>query len=130
MLEIALDITHTNKVTTCFGNGIFLSSIRTIQFFIPIGTTNFDVVDTSIPFLLYLNNMDVLGIYFNNITNQLVCPNSKSILIFCKWEPFWFFVYQNKKIIIGIFLIEVELHPDHTTHFGHPSANKLHKLLI
>ena len=64
----------------------------------------------------------------NIITNQLIYQDGKSISIFCKWGHPWFFVNQNNKIAAGIFLTEAELCRVHTR-FGHPSVNKLHKLL-
>ena len=50
-----------------------LSSIDTVQVFIPVGTANFHVIDTLTPFFLCLKDMDILEIYLNNITNQLIC---------------------------------------------------------
>ena len=85
MSEIALDTTRTNEATIYFGSEILLSSIGTIQVYIPVGTTNFHVVDTPTPFFLCLKNMDTLGIYLNNITNQLICQDGKNISIFRKW---------------------------------------------
>ncbi len=128
MPEIKLDTTRANEATICFGSGLPLSSIGTVQVFTLVGTANFHVVDTPTPFLLYLKDMDILGIYLNNITNQLICQNGKNILIFRKWGHPWFFVNKNNKIASSIFLIEAELCQVHTR-FGHPSVNKLHKLL-
>ena len=128
MPEIELDTTRANKATICFGSRMPLSSIGTIQVFTPISTTNFYVVDTPTPFLFCLKDMDTLGIYLNNITNQLICQDGKNISIFCKWGHLWFFVNKNNKIAAGIHLTEAELCQVHTC-FGHPSVNKLHKLL-
>ena len=128
MPEIELDTTRANEATICFGSGMPLSSIGTVQVFTPVGTTNFHVVDTPTPFLLCLKDMDTLGIYLNNITNQLICQDGKSIPIFRKWGHPWFFVNKNNKIAAGIHLTEAELCRVHTR-FGHPSVNKLHKLL-
>ena len=128
MPEIELDTTRANEATICFGSGMLLSSIGIVQVFTPIGTTNFHVVDTPIPFLLCLKDMDTLGIYLNNITNQLICQDGKNIPIFSNWGHPWFFVNKNNKIAAGIHLTEAELCQVHTC-FGHPSVNKLHKLL-
>ena len=86
MLETELDTTRANKATICFESGIPLSLIDTIQVFILDGTINFHVIDTSTLFFLCLKDMDTLGIYFNNITNKLICQDGKSIPIFCKWR--------------------------------------------
>ena len=128
MPEIELDTTRANEATICFGSGLPLSSIGTVQVLTPVGTANFHVVDTPTPFLLCLKDMDTLGIYLNNITNQLICQNGKSIPIFRKWGHPWFFVNKNNKIAAGIFLTEAEFCQVHTR-FGHLSVNKLHKLL-
>ncbi len=84
MPEIELDATCANKTTICFRSGLPLSSIGIVQVLTSVGTANFDVVDTSTSFLLYLKDMDTLGIYLNNISNQLICQNGKSIPIFHK----------------------------------------------
>ena len=86
MSEIELDTTHANEATICFESGISLSLISIVQVFKPIGTINFYIVNTFTLFFLYLKDMDILGIYLNNITNQLICQNSKNIPIFRKWE--------------------------------------------
>ena len=84
MPEIELNTTRANEATICFGSRMSLSSIGTVQIFTPVGTTNFHVIDIPISFLLCLKDMDTLGIYLNNITNQLICQDSKKIPIFCK----------------------------------------------
>ncbi len=129
MSEIELDTTFANEATICFGSRLLLSLIDTIQVFTPVGTSNFHVIDIFTLFLFCLKDMDRLGIYLNNITNQLIYQNGKSIPIFCKWRHPWFFVNKNNKIALSIFLTEEELCQVHTR-FGHLSVNILHKLLI
>lgn len=73
MPEIKLDTTCANEVTIYFESGIPLSSIDIVQVFISGGITNFHIIDISIPFLLCLEDMDIFGIYLNNIRNQLIC---------------------------------------------------------
>lgn len=73
MLKIKLDTTHANKVTKCFRSKIFLNSIDIIQILILVANAKFYIVNTPIPFRLYLKNMNIIGIYLNNITNQLIC---------------------------------------------------------
>ena len=48
--KFELDTTHANEATICFRSGMPLSFIGTIQVFIPIGITNFYVVDIFTPF--------------------------------------------------------------------------------
>lgn len=126
--EIKLDTTHANEANISFGSGIPLNAIGTVQLHTPVGTANFYVVDTPTPFLLCLKDMDILGIYLNNITNQLICQNGESVPIIYKWGHPWFFVNKCNKMTAGIFLTEAEIRRVHTR-FGHPSVSKLHKLL-
>lgn len=84
MPEIELNTTRTNKTIICFGSGIILSSIDTIQVLIPVGIANFYVVNIPTPFLLCLKDINILSIYLNNITNHLICQDGKSILIICQ----------------------------------------------
>ena len=71
MPEIELDTTRANEATICFGNGMPLISIGIVQVFISVGTTNFYVVDTLIPFFFCLKDMNTLGIYLNNIIKHI-----------------------------------------------------------
>lgn len=69
MPKIELDTTCANKAIIYFGSEILLSLFRIIQVLIPIGTTNFHVINISILCLHYLKDINILGIYLNNITN-------------------------------------------------------------
>lgn len=84
MLKVKLDTTRANEVIIYFGNKMTLSLIGTIQVFISIGITNFHIVNIPNPFFLYLKNINKVGIYLNNISNQLICQNGKNNLIFYK----------------------------------------------
>ncbi len=84
MSEIELDITSANKAIIYFKSRIPLSLIGIVHIFIFIGIINFHIVNIPTPFLLCLKDIDTLGIYLNNITNQLICQDSKNIPIFCK----------------------------------------------
>lgn len=86
MSKIELDTTCVNKIRICLRSRLIFSSIGIFQLLTPVSTTYFHVIDTSTSFFLRLKDMNTLGIYLNNITNQLICQNSKSILIFCKSE--------------------------------------------
>lgn len=67
--EIELNITHANKATIYFKNRLFLNLIDIFQVLTLIGTANFYVVNIPISFFLCLKDMDIFGIYLNNITN-------------------------------------------------------------
>lgn len=73
MLEIELDTTCANRATICFGSGMSLVSISTVQLLTPVDAVNFHVIDTSTTFFLCLRNKNTFGICLNNITNQLIC---------------------------------------------------------
>lgn len=81
ILSIKLNITYGNEATICFECGILLSLISTIQVNISVDTTNVHVVDISTLLFLCLKDMDILGIYLNNITNQLICQDGKNVSI-------------------------------------------------
>ena len=82
ILEIKLDTIYTNEITIYFRSGIFLSSIDTVQVFTLIGITNFHVINILSRFFL-IKDMDIINIYLNNTTNQLIWQNGKNISIFC-----------------------------------------------
>lgn len=107
---------------------ILLNSINTIQVDIPVGITNFYVIDIFTSFFLCLKNIDILKIYLNNITNQLICQDSKNIVILYKWGHPWFFVNKYKKMATSIFLLKAEPCQIYSR-FRYFLVIKLHKLL-
>ncbi len=129
MPKIELNITHANETTMCFESKILWISIDIVQVFIPVDTINFYIVNISAPFLLCLKDINTFSIHLNNITNQLICQDGKSILIFHKLIYIWFFVNKNNKIAASIYLTEEELFSVHIC-FEYLLANKLYKLLI
>ena len=48
------------------------SSIGSITLDILIRTAEFYIVDTDTPFLLYLQDIDKIGVYYNNITDKII----------------------------------------------------------
>lgn len=91
--EIELDITYINKANICFRSGIPLYLISKVQVNIPLDIINFYVMDIPTLFLLCLKDMDILDIYLNNITNQLICKNGKIFLFFVNGNIFGFCRY-------------------------------------
>ena len=73
MLEIKLNVIYANKTIIYFKSRILLSFINIIQVFIFISIKNFYIIDILILFLFYLKNINIFGIYLNNIINQLIC---------------------------------------------------------
>ena len=58
-----------------------MSSIRSITIAIPIRQVKFYIMSIKTLFLLYLADIDKLGVYFNNLTNILVTSTQKNILV-------------------------------------------------
>ena len=58
-------------VQACFGIGQ-TSSIGSITINSPIGNITFHIVRADTPFLLCLQDMDKLNIYFNNLTDTVI----------------------------------------------------------
>ena len=69
--DVHIDESTKGMVTVQFGIGS-TSSIGSVKISTPIGQVQFHIVDAYTPFLLSLADMDALGVYFNNLTNQLV----------------------------------------------------------
>ena len=55
-------------------------SISSITANTPVGNIKFHIMKADIPFLLYLADMDILKVYYNNLKNILVTL-TKSVLI-------------------------------------------------
>ena len=69
--SIELDEKHAGKVTIRFGGGDPIKSIGTTTVPTPLGPNDFHVVPTDTSFLLCLQDMDRLGIKFDNLRNHL-----------------------------------------------------------
>jgi hypothetical protein len=92
--NIQIDKTKAGAITVQFGIGS-ATSIGAIEVKTPIGNINFHIVQADTPFLLSLKDLDLLGAYFNNLTNRIYygANSSKSIPIvrrfghpFLLWE--------------------------------------------
>ena len=68
-----LDESSKGKVTVQFGIGT-TSSLGSSVVQTPIGDVEFHIMPARTPFLLSLDDMDALGVYFNNLTNTLITP--------------------------------------------------------
>ena len=68
---LVLDVTTAGSISIQFGIGN-TSSIGSVVVTTPVGKVQFHVVNVSIPFLLSLADMDALGVYLNNLNNELV----------------------------------------------------------
>jgi hypothetical protein len=112
-------------VSIQFGQGESVESEGTITIKTPLSNINFHVINTSTPFLLYLDNIDKLGVYLNNINNCIVKGNVQ-IPVFRKRGHPWFFLDEKQAPVT--FLTEIKIRRLHRR-FSHPAVDHLHKLL-
>ncbi|KAM4062690.1 cwf18 domain containing protein [Hirsutella rhossiliensis] len=108
-----------------FGAGRLETPLGVITLNTPVGEVDFHIVNVPTPFLLCLADMDRLGVYLNNVTNELV-GNGVSVPVIRRWGHAWFFLRKQEASVA--YLTEAELRRLHTR-FGHPSVYRLHKLL-
>jgi len=139
----SLKIEHGKGSRVRFGAGEPLLTTEELFVPTPIGGITFHIVPTDTPFLLCIKDMDALRVYLDNTRNELVKHDGKivrRIPIIRKWGHPWFFLSDEKHSTAGITytmdpasvgatsLTEAELRRIHKR-FGHPSVEKLWKLL-
>ena len=120
--RLKMDKNRAGEANIRFGDGPLIESLGTISVTTPFGQVDFHVMETDTPFLMSIKDMDRLGIYLNNVTNQLVGKNGVTASITRKWGHPWF------KFDDVTYFTETELRRIHTR-FGHPSVSKLYDLL-
>jgi hypothetical protein len=86
--SITLDRTTAGKATIRFGSGNALESIGTTTVPTPLGPIDFHVIPADTPFLLCLQDMDRLGIKFDNLQNYLQ-QGDLAIPVIHKWGHPW-----------------------------------------
>jgi hypothetical protein len=69
--NVTIDTIKAGAINVQFGIGS-TPSIGSITINTPIGRIEFHIVEADTPFLLYLTDMDLLGVFYNNLTNILV----------------------------------------------------------
>jgi hypothetical protein len=85
----------------------------------------FQVVPVDTSFLLCLDDMDKMGIRFDNLRNMMV-KGSLTVPVVRKWGHPW--LQLGKVESIATYLTEPELRCRHRR-FGHPSVARLYKIL-
>ena len=127
---VKLDTSKRGGVDISFGNNGTNSSIGVTTIKTPVGSVKFHVLDTPTPFLMCLADMDRLNVYLDNTTNKLIRKlyggKTIEVPVTRKWGHPWFFL--NKGETATAFLNEAEMRRLHRR-FGHPSVDRLHKLL-
>ncbi|KAI0991702.1 hypothetical protein K3495_g16485, partial [Podosphaera aphanis] len=130
MPSLQLDRSTAGEHNIRFGKGNAIS-IGTVLVPTIFGEILFHVVPANTPFLLCINDMDRLGIKFDNIKNILKQGKTRCAVT-RKWGHPWLLLdVQDKaqeKNIIWSNLTETELRQIHRR-FGHPSVGRLRKIL-
>jgi hypothetical protein len=130
---IKLDSTTKGKVNVQFGIGA-TSSIGSALVNTPIGQVEFHIMLCKTPFLLSLDDMDALGVYFNNLTNVLVTQQGNVPVVrrfghsFLLWNSSLQGFIMDSFNYTTCYLTNVELQRIHRR-FGHPSIARLQKVL-
>ncbi|XMA09892.1 hypothetical protein WAI453_002683 [Rhynchosporium graminicola] len=91
----------------------------------PVGIVTFHVVTANTPFLMCLQDMDRLGVKFDNLRNVLQ-QGDKVIPVVRKWGHPWMML-ESKDALVH-YLTEGELRQIHRR-LGHPSMLRLQKVL-
>ena len=126
--------TKAGVIHVQFGIGS-TSSMGSIVIGTPIGKVEFHIVQADTPFLLCLSDMDRLKTYLNNVDNILVTKHDTIPIVrrfghpFLLWDKTLHAFISNSFSSYPCFLTETELRRLHRR-FGHPSAERLHTLLI
>ena len=124
--SLTVDTTAAGDSTIKFGKGT--AKVKgIIRVPTPIGTIAFHVVSTNTPFLLCLQDMDALGVRFDNIRNVLI-QGEKVVPIIRRWGHPWMLLNGNDETIAWNHLTESELRQIHRR-FGHPSVQRLANVL-
>jgi transposase InsO family protein len=113
------------KATIKFGGGTPITSLGTTSVPTPLGEMEFHVIEADTPFLLCLQDMDRLGIKFDNLRN-LLQQGDLTVPIVRRWGHPWMQLTPEKALTA--FLTDTELRRLHRR-FGHPSVARLHKVL-
>ena len=131
--SIVIDTTKAGAINIQFGIRSTLS-IRSIIVDIPVRQAEFYIVKANIPFLLCLKDIDILGVYYNNLKDLLVAP-VKTVLVTRRFgHPFilqdqalYLYIYKSFKHNL-YYLTTTKLQRLYRR-FGHPSVDRLYKVL-
>ena len=126
VLFVELDKTTAGSTNFVFGIGS-TSSIGTVNLNTPLGMIVFHIVQVNTPFLLCLADMDKLGAFFNNLTNQIVQSNRSHPVTrryghaFLLWCTSAYSFITESFMQNPCYLTNIELRCLHY-HFGHLSV--------
>jgi hypothetical protein len=125
--NVDIDKSRAGEVNVQFGIGS-ISSIGSITVLSPFGAIEFHIVRADTPFLLCIKDMDDLRIQFNNLTNRVICKGRSLPVVRRFGHPFLIWEEFLTCNFLTCYLTDTELRQIHRR-FGHPSANRLIKLL-
>ncbi len=140
-------LNKSDRLVFKFGIGD-TKSVGSIELETPLGMIIFHIVEANTPFLLSLADLDRLGVYFNNLTNELIQDRPQTGLknrsqnglknhhpvirryghAFLLWKIPIHTLIVDSLDENPCFLTEIELRRLHRR-FGHPSARRLHQIL-
>ena len=124
--SIQLNRSIVGQYNICFrkGNTILLGTTNVPT---PFGEIIFYIVLANTPFLLCINNIDMMKIQFNNLKNVLVQGN-KVVLVMCKQGYLQMLLYHQEQSVAWSNLTKTKIHQIYCC-FGHPSVKQLAKVL-
>ena len=125
--RVQLDTSTAGVHGIVFGKGSAERSKGTIQVETPIGVITFQVMGTTTPLLLCLDDMDRLGVRFDNLNNELVQGNHIVPVVRKFGHPFML-LHRPEESMAFNHLTEPQLRQLHRR-FGHPSVRRLAKIL-
>jgi len=123
--EVQLDITTKGRDIK-FGKGTTITE-GTIQVPTPLGIITFHIVPADTPFLLYIQDIDNLSAYLQNLDNTIV-QRQKIVQIVRKFGHPFILLDNQEETLAYYHLTEIELRQLHRR-FGHTSVQRLANLL-
>jgi len=124
--DISIDTSRAGEQNIKFGIGDG-RSIGTVDVNTPLGVITFHVVPAHTPFLLCVQDMDRMGVKFDNLRNVLI-QGTKIVPIIRKFGHPFMLLHNVEQSLASCHLTESELRQLHRR-FGHPSVQRLARLL-
>ena len=128
-----LDTSSQDPRKITFGIGK-TQAVGTLTIDTPIGVVTFHIVEADVPFLLCLDDLDILNATYHNLRDVVVTPHSEAPLQRQFGHPFILWGKNLQQFISSsltsdsCFLTATELSRLHRR-FGHPSVDRFHRLL-
>lgn len=124
--QVQIDTTRAGEHNIKFGIGDGWS-IGTVDVLTPLGVITFHVVPANTPFLFCVQDMDRMGVRFDNLRNVLI-QGSKTVPVIRKFGHPFMLLHHSEQSLAYCHLTETELKQLHRR-FGHPSVQRLARVL-